>query len=94
MEPDLIAGWLQQEPARKLPSLAQVPALIVTGEASFRALYDHCTARFLAQAGVRVTHMRLEREGICGNGHMMMVERNSSEIAVAIQAWLAKTLPH
>ena len=92
--PDLIAGWLQQEPARKLPSLAQVPALIVTGEASFRAPYDHCTARFLAQAGVRVTHMRLEREGIRGNGHMMMVERNSSEIAVAIQAWLAKTLPH
>ena len=67
--------------------------MIVTGEASFRATYDHCTARFLAQAGVPVTHMRLEGEGIRGNGHVMMLERNSSEIAAAIHRWLTKTLP-
>jgi hypothetical protein len=91
--PDLMACWLQPEPARQLSNLAQVPAVIVTGEASFRAPYDHCTARFLAQAGVPVTHMRLEGEGIRGNGHMMMLERNSSEIAAAIHRWLAKTLP-
>jgi pimeloyl-ACP methyl ester carboxylesterase len=91
--PDLMACWLQPEPVRKLPTLAQVPAVIVTGEASFRATYDHCTARFLTQAGVPVTHMRLEGEGIRGNGHMMMLERNSSEIAAAIHRWLAKTLP-
>jgi len=90
--PDLVACWLQPEPARQLPHLAQVPAVIVTGEASFRAPYDHCTARFLAQAGVPVTHMRLEGEGLRGNGHMMMLERNSSEIAAAIHRWLAKTL--
>ena len=91
--PDLVACWLQPEPARQLPHLAQVPAVIVTGEASFRAPYDHCTARFLAQAGVPVTHMRLEGEGLRGNGHMMMLERNSSEIAAAIHRWLTKTLP-
>jgi pimeloyl-ACP methyl ester carboxylesterase len=90
--PDLIAGWLQEEPARKLPRLAQVPALIVTGEASFRAPSDHCTALFLRQAGVPVTHMRLEQEGIRGNGHMMMIERNSSDIAAAIHGWLTKRL--
>jgi pimeloyl-ACP methyl ester carboxylesterase len=91
--PDLVACWLQPEPVRMLPALAQVPAVIVTGEASYHAPYDHCTVKFLTQAGVPVTHMRLEKEGIRGNGHMMMLERNSSEIAAAIYRWLAKTLP-
>ncbi len=90
--PDLMACWVQAEPARKLPNLAKVPAVIVTGEASFRATYDHCTAKFLAQAGVSVIHMRLENEGIRGNGHMMMLEKNSSEVAAAIHRWLARTL--
>ena len=92
-KPDLMACWLQEEPARKLPTLARVPAVIVTAEASFRASSDHCTAKFLTQAGVPVAHMRLEGEGIRGNGHMMMLEKNSSDIAAAIHRWLAKTLP-
>jgi pimeloyl-ACP methyl ester carboxylesterase len=86
--PDLVPCWLQAEPARRLPRLAGIPIVIVTGEASFRATCDHCTSRFLAQAGVANTHLRLESIGIRGNGHMMMMERNSAEIAGAIASWI------
>lgn len=80
--------WLQQTPARSLPRLASVPIMIVTGEASFHALYDQCTAQFLEQAGVRVTHLELSNMGIHGNGHMMMLEANNTVIAKIIMSWL------
>jgi pimeloyl-ACP methyl ester carboxylesterase len=89
--PGLLPCWLQAEPARKLPNVAKVPSVIVTGEASYRATYDHCTVKFLIQAGVPVTHLRLEKQEIRGNGHMQMLEANSSEIAAAIQRWLVKS---
>ena len=86
--PGLVRCWLQAEPARQLPQMKKVPTVIVTGEASFRATYDHCTSKFLTQAGVLNTHLRLERAGIRGNGHMMMLEENSAAIAAAIAGWL------
>jgi pimeloyl-ACP methyl ester carboxylesterase len=86
--PDLIPCWLQPEPARRLPKLAGIPTVIVTGEASFRATYDHCTSKFLTQAGVPNVHLRLESVGLHGNGHMMMMEKNSSEVAGAIAKWI------
>jgi pimeloyl-ACP methyl ester carboxylesterase len=90
--PGLVRGWLQREPARKLPNLAGIPMLIVVAEASYHAAYDHCTAAYLAQAGVPNTFIRLEEIGIRGNGHMMMLEKNSDEIAGVIEGWLAKAL--
>jgi hypothetical protein len=60
----------------------------LTGEASFRATYDHCTSKFLTQAGVQNTHLRLEKAGLHGNGHMMMLEQNSAAIAEVIANWL------
>jgi pimeloyl-ACP methyl ester carboxylesterase len=83
--------WLQQEPARQLVRLANVPVLILVAEASYHATYDHCTAAFLSQAGVANTFIRLEDVGIRGNGHMMMLEKNSDEIAAVIVRWLDKT---
>jgi pimeloyl-ACP methyl ester carboxylesterase len=92
-EPGLVRGWLQAEPARKLPNLAQVPILIVVGEASYHAAYDHCTAAYLRQAGVPVTFIHLAKDaGIRGNGHMMMLEKNSDEIAALLASWVEKTL--
>jgi pimeloyl-ACP methyl ester carboxylesterase len=90
--PDLVRGWLQAEPARKLPNLAKVPILILVAEASYHAAYDHVTAAYLAQAGVRNDFVRLPDIGIRGNGHMMMLEKNSDEIAGVIGKWLKKTL--
>jgi alpha-D-ribose 1-methylphosphonate 5-triphosphate synthase subunit PhnG len=85
---DQVRCWLQAEPARQLPRMKGIPVAIVTGEASSRATYDSCISRFLTQAGVANTHIRLADEGIHGNGHMMMLEKNSAEIAAVIARWL------
>ena len=86
--PGLQGGWLQQEPARRLVNLGDVPVLVVTGEASYHAGYDHCTVAYLAQAGVQVEHMQLLDHDVRGNGHMMMMELNNLQIAELINAWL------
>jgi hypothetical protein len=84
-------GWLQAEPARRLPRLASTPVAVVTAAASYRARMDPWTCEFLTQAGVPNTHIRLRDHGISGNGHMMMIETNSQEIADLLSHWAA---PH
>jgi pimeloyl-ACP methyl ester carboxylesterase len=86
--PDLVRCWEQSGPPRRLVNLQGLPVLIVTAEASYHAPYDHCTARFLAQAGVANTHVRLGEHGIHGNGHMVMLEKNNLEIATLLQGWI------
>src|SRR5713226_9540440 len=34
-KPDLVRCWLQKDPARQLPSLARIPVVIITSEASY-----------------------------------------------------------
>lgn len=89
--PDLVRCWLQASPARQLPSLAKTPILVLTAEASYHAPYDHCTVKFLEQAGVRPRWVKLADVGIRGNGHMMMLEKNNAEIARVIEEWLGRT---
>ena len=91
--PDLVKCWMQKPPARSLPNLTKMPTLVVTGEASYHAPYDHCTVKYLQQAGVRPTWIKLADVGIRGNGHMMMLEKNNMQIAAAISGWLTKTVP-
>jgi len=91
--PDLAKCWLQKAPARALPNLQKLPIAIVTGEASFHAPYEHCVVKFLEQAGVHPTWLNLAALGIHGNGHMMMLEKNSDQIADVIERWLRKALP-
>jgi pimeloyl-ACP methyl ester carboxylesterase len=90
--PDLARCWLQKEPARQLPNLQKLPIAIVTGEASFHGPYEHCVVKFLEQAGVRPTWLNLGAMGIHGNGHMMMLEKNSDQIADVIEKWVRKAL--
>jgi pimeloyl-ACP methyl ester carboxylesterase len=80
--------WLQGGTPRRLPWLNGTPIAIVTGEASYHATYDYCTARFLDQAGVSNDSIYLPTVGIRGNGHMLMLERNSFEIANFLRRWL------
>jgi pimeloyl-ACP methyl ester carboxylesterase len=87
--PDLTACWEQAGPPRQLPHLKGIPVLILTTESSYHAVYDHCTSRYLKQAGVVNTHMRLEEQGIHGNGHMVMLEKNNLEVAAVIQKWIS-----
>jgi pimeloyl-ACP methyl ester carboxylesterase len=92
-KPDFVRCWSQTEPARKLVNLQSVPILIITSEASYHAPYDHCTVRYLAQAGVKSTFIRLPDVGVHGNGHMMMLEKNSDDIAKVMADWLGHALP-
>ena len=91
-EPDLVRCYAQKEPARQLPNLQKMPILVLTAEASYHAPYDHCTVKYLQQAGVKPTHIRLAGLGIHGNSHVMMLEKNNKEIAAVIAKWLDKTL--
>jgi hypothetical protein len=49
---------------------------------------NHGVVDFLAQAGAAAEHLRLETLGIRGNGHAMMLEKNSDDIAAALHGWL------
>ena len=83
-----VACKVQKEPARQLPNLRTIPIVVVTAEASWMAADNHGTVDFLAQAGAPVTHMRLEEHGVHGNGHAMMLESNSDDIAALIENWI------
>ncbi len=86
--PNLVRCWKQADPPKRLVNIAGIPVLIVTSEASYHAPYDHCTAKFLTQAGVPNTFMRLEDQGLKGNAHMMMLEKNNLDIAALLQKWM------
>ncbi|KAF2994255.1 hypothetical protein E8E13_001526 [Curvularia kusanoi] len=81
---------LQTSPAKQLVNLAKIPQLVVTGEASFHAPYDHCTVKYLEQVGVEVDYADLGKEGIHGNGHMFFMEKNNMEIADRVYTWIAR----
>jgi pimeloyl-ACP methyl ester carboxylesterase len=91
--PDLVRCWMQAAPPRQLPNLQKLPILILTAEASYHAPYDHCTVKYLEQAGIHPTWIKLADIGIHGNGHMMMLERNNLEIAAVMSRWLDKAVP-
>jgi pimeloyl-ACP methyl ester carboxylesterase len=88
---DLARCWLQKAPARQLPNL-KMPISIVVGEASFYAPYGHCLVKYLEQAGVHPTMLNLGAMGLHGNGHMMMLEKNSDQIADVIERWVRKVI--
>ena len=60
-------------------------------EASYHAAYDHCTVNYLRAGRRQDEFVRLAEAGIAGNGHMMMLEKNSDAIAGVIESWLKKT---
>ena len=91
--PDLVPCYRQQEPAKQLVNLVDIPVLFLNGEGSYHRIYDHCLANWLNQAGVETEYVRMEEVGLDGNGHMMMLELNSSEIADFIGDWLEINTP-
>ena len=90
--PDLERCKLQGEPVRRLSTLQGVPILILATESSYHAVYDHCTSKYLTQAGVENSFVRLEKVGLRGNGHMLMLEKNNLEIADFIAQWVNKNV--
>jgi len=41
---------------------------------------------------VKNTFMRLEEQGLRGNGHMVMLERNSAQVAALLQKWISSNI--
>jgi len=48
------------------PILQKMLVMVLTSEASYHAPYDHCTVKYLVQAGVQPTHIKLVDLGIHG----------------------------
>jgi pimeloyl-ACP methyl ester carboxylesterase len=90
--PGKVACYLQNEPARRLKNLQNIPVLFLNGEGGYHRIYDHCLAKWLNQAGVKTEYIELETVGLTGNGHMMMLEKNSADIAKYMGSWLSKTV--
>jgi hypothetical protein len=47
---------------------------------------------YLEQAGAHVDFVKLADIGIHGNGHLMMLEKNSDQIAKVVTDWLNKVM--
>jgi pimeloyl-ACP methyl ester carboxylesterase len=90
--PDLFVCWMQKVPARQLINLKNIPVVVMTAEASYHQVYDHCTVKYLNQAGVKTEYIRLQDKGIQGNGHMVMIEKNNLDIARVIDEWVLKNV--
>ncbi len=61
------------------------PILVVTGDSDLRhpREVDSAVARYFGAES-----LWLADHGICGNGHMLMIEDNSAEIAALIATWI------
>ena len=90
--PGLVPCYQQVEPARQLVNLTDIPVLFMNGEGGYHRIFDHCLANWLNQSGVETEYVRMEDVGLPGNGHMMMLELNSKEIAQYIHGWLEENV--
>jgi pimeloyl-ACP methyl ester carboxylesterase len=90
--PGLVPCWLQKEPAHKLVNLQGIPVLDASAEASYHRVFDSCDAKWLNQAGVKTTYVKLEDVGLPGNAHEMMLEKNSDGIAAFLESWMEKNV--
>jgi pimeloyl-ACP methyl ester carboxylesterase len=91
-EPGVNGYFLQAEPAHKLPNLRNTKVVFVTADSSFASPGNPGGAAFLKQAGVQAEELRLGAVGIKGNGHMMMVEKNSRQVLQPIIDWMTKNV--
>lgn len=73
-----------------LPNFSGIPIMGILAPQShlFTPSY-HCTIDFINQAGGDATLVKLEDEGIEGNGHFMQAARNNGEIAQLMIEWMA-----
>ena len=100
--PDKVKALIAVEPAghgdpKQASILAGIPSLIIYGD------YIEQDPRWptirkngvgfseeIVKAGGKVEIVDLPKAGIKGNSHMVMMDKNSDEVAALIQAWLEK----
>ena len=83
---------MQAEPARRLVNLAKVPIAVVTSEASVFQFTDGPLVAFLQQAGCDAVHIDLADEGVHGNSHGAMFEKNNADVLAVITTWMLRKL--
>ena len=69
------------------------PIAVVTGEATWMREANVRLVDFLQEQAGLTEHLELEKHGIRGNGHMMMSEMNSADIAALIVQWVFNNIP-
>jgi hypothetical protein len=65
---------------------------VISSEAGYHRPYDHCTAEWLNQAGVKTEFVGLEKVGLRGNDDLEPLEKNSLDIAKYIEGWIEKNV--
>lgn len=80
--------WGQRGKPRQPVHLAKIPVVLFTAQASYHATYDWATFYYLQEAGVKVEHIWLKEHGLEGNGHMMMLEKNSDRIVELVERFM------
>jgi pimeloyl-ACP methyl ester carboxylesterase len=100
--PDLVKALVLVEPAAigdpdQADSLKTVPTLVLYGDfisddTRWPAIRGKgvAFAEKIRDAGGTITVIDLPEHGIRGNSHMIMMDRNSDEVAALIQGWLAE----
>jgi pimeloyl-ACP methyl ester carboxylesterase len=101
--PDLVKGLILIEPsgapdATKRPPqvVAKIPTLYVWGDNLTGPLWENVLSasrtwyEALQQLAAPVEWVSLPERGITGNTHMMMMDRNSDQIADIVQLWMRK----
>lgn len=81
---------MQTAPARRLANLSKVPIAVVTSEASVFRFSDGPLVEFLHQAGCNAVHIELAEQGVHGNSHGAMFERNNADVLAVITDWMKR----
>jgi len=76
--------------AYRLPNLAGIPVVVMVGETSPFSSWGHLMSDYVNAAGGSAEFVNFADQGVRGNGHAMMFEKNSDEAIVPVLDWLAK----
>lgn len=76
----------------KFSSYKNKPALVIVGsnDADHTVEIDKPIVDWLNANGAKAEFVLLSDQGISGNGHMMMIESNSDQIAGVVEQWIAR----
>jgi pimeloyl-ACP methyl ester carboxylesterase len=100
--PDALRALVLVEPASvgdpaRIANLRDIPVLMIYGDyIKEDARWPDIRARGVAfaeslrAAGGKVDIVDLPEHGITGNSHMIMMDRNSDQVAALVQGWLAE----
>lgn len=84
-------GAVEADPgAYELPALKGIPIAVVVGETSPFTEWTPQVVDYINAAGGTAEFMDLGEHGVHGNGHAMMLEKNSDEAVGPILDWIAR----